>query len=316
MLAFIAQRWFLLALLTILIVGMAWPSAVDGVSSRIPRHAVVAAVMLLMALPMETRVMWDAVRRPGPAWLGAAVNAGLAPPVGWLISRPLPDELAVGVIIAVTVPCTLAAATLWTRRAGGNDAVAILVTLITNLACFIVAPAWLRLLVGELVEVDYAALMLQLALLVVAPIGVAQLARQWRPVARWTTGQKKLLSILAQCGILSVVLVGAVGCGQRIEGLSDGQLLSAGNVAAMIAVVVAVHLVLLVTGYALATQAAMTRRDSIAVAIAGSQKTIMVGLYVALAFGPLAILPMVAYHAAQLILDTLIADWWYRRTAP
>ena len=35
----------------------------------------------------------------------------------------------------------------------------------------------------------------------------------------------------------------------------------------------------------------------------------MVGAYLALAVGPLAILPMVAYHAAQLIIDTLLADW-------
>ena len=50
--------------------------------------------------------------------------------------------------------------------------------------------------------------------------------------------------------------------------------------------------------------------DSIAVAFAGSQKTLMVGAYVALAVGPLAILPMVAYHAVQLFVDTLIADRW------
>jgi predicted Na+-dependent transporter len=33
-----------------------------------------------------------------------------------------------------------------------------------------------------------------------------------------------------------------------------------------------------------------------------------------LAVGPLAILPMVTYHAAQLIVDTLVADWWRGRS--
>ena len=37
------------------------------------------------------------------------------------------------------------------------------------------------------------------------------------------------------------------------------------------------------------------------------------GLYLAVAVGPLAILPMVAYHAAQLVIDTLLADWWRNR---
>jgi sodium/bile acid cotransporter 7 len=310
MLAHLAKRWFLLVLLAQLAAGMIWPEMLEPIARHIPRQAVVAVVMFLMALPMETRVMWDAVRRPGPAWLAAAVNAGLAPPLGWLASRLLPSELAIGVIVAVSVPCTLAAATLWTRRAGGNEAVAILVTLITNLSCFFVVPAWLRLLVGTEVTVNYSELIVQLALLVVVPIAVAQLARQWRPLGDWATNRKQLLSGVAQIGILSMVLVGAVGCGERIHGVADGSVLSAGNVAVMIAVVTTIHLALLAAGFQLARLAGISRPEAIAVGIAGSQKTIMVGLYVALAFGPLAILPMVAYHAAQLIIDTLVADWW------
>jgi sodium/bile acid cotransporter 7 len=313
MLAQLAKRWFLLALLVQLAVGMIWPAALAPLAEHIPRQAVVAVVMFLMALPMETRVMWDAVRRPGPAWLGAAVNAGLAPPLGWLAAHLLPTELAIGVIVAVSVPCTLAAATLWTRRAGGNEAVAILVTLITNLACFFVAPAWLRLLVGTEVTVDYGALIVQLALLVVVPIVAAQLVRQWRPLGAWATERKQPLSVLAQIGILSMVLVGAVGCGERIQAVADGSVLSAGNVATLIVVVTAVHFALLAAGFLLARLMGMARPEAVAVAIAGSQKTIMVGLYVALAFGPLAILPMVAYHAAQLIIDTVVADWWRQR---
>jgi hypothetical protein len=33
-----------------------------------------------------------------------------------------------------------------------------------------------------------------------------------------------------------------------------------------------------------------------------------------MAIGPLAIIPMVAYHAAQLVIDTLVADWLRRQT--
>ena len=45
----------------------------------------------------------------------------------------------------------------------------------------------------------------------------------------------------------------------------------------------------------------------IAVGISGSQKTLMVGLQVCLDLG-ITILPMVAFHVAQLLVDTLIAD--------
>jgi sodium/bile acid cotransporter 7 len=76
----------------------------------------------------------------------------------------------------------------------------------------------------------------------------------------------------------------------------------------MIAAVVVVHLTLLFIGLGSARLLGMGHADSAAVAIAGSQKTLMVGIYVALEFGPLAILPMIAYHSAQLLLDTIIAD--------
>jgi sodium/bile acid cotransporter 7 len=76
----------------------------------------------------------------------------------------------------------------------------------------------------------------------------------------------------------------------------------------MITAVATVHVALLGLGFTLSRLLRISRADAIAVAFSGSQKTLMVGAYLALAVGPLAILPMVAYHAAQLVIDTLIAD--------
>jgi solute carrier family 10 (sodium/bile acid cotransporter), member 7 len=283
MLAHLRERWFLLALIGVLVVGMTWPEMVGPIARRLPREAIVA------------------------------------PPLGWLASQVLPVELAVGVVVAVVVPSTLAASTVFTRRAGGNDAATVLVTVITNLGCFLVAPLWLRILVGERGaesgEIDYTSLMLQLAGLVVAPIAVAQIARRWQSVKDWSGRHKARLGELAQVGILGMVLVGAVGGGERLQELGDSSALVAADIGLMIVVVLAIHLVLLFAGYYLAILLRMNHADAIAVGISGSQKTIMVGLYVALAFSPLAILPMVAYHAGQLVVDTLVTDWW-RRQAP
>lgn len=312
MLSFLRQRWFLIALLTLLAAGITWPAPLRPAVEFIPRSALVAAVMFLMGLPLETSAMWHAVRRPGPVWLAVLLNAGLAPPLGWLASHVLPHELAIGVVVTATVPCTLVAATVWTRRAGGNDAVAILVTMITNLACFLVVPGWLKVLIGASVSLDYASLVWKLMLLVVLPIGIAQLLRQWRPLGEWAKRKKIWLSDFAQFGILAIVLEGAVGCGEQVHSATNGAVLTIGPVAIMIAAVLVVHLTLLFVGLTLARTLGMDHADRAAVAIAGSQKTLMVGIYVALEFGPLAILPMIAYHASQLLVDTVIADWLRR----
>jgi sodium/bile acid cotransporter 7 len=185
--------------------------------------------------------------------------------------------------------------------------------MITNLACFLVVPLWLWLLVGVRASVDYRAIVEGLMLLVVAPIIVAQLLRQWQPLGDWATRHKKSLSWLAQIGVLAMVLIGAVSCGLKLEAMEDNTILTVTNVLLLVAGVAAVHVSALWLGLRSSRALGFTEPDSIAVAFAGSQKTLMVGAYVALAVGPLAILPMVTYHAVQLFVDTLIADRWAKQ---
>ncbi len=322
MLRFLLQRWFLIALIAALWAGISAPHLMKPTIGWLPGEVLVAGVTFIMALPLETGALWSAARRPGPAWLAVALNSGLAPPLGWLASRLLPIELANGVIVATAVPCTLATAAVWTRRAGGNDAVAFLVTVITNLSCFIVVPMWLRVLIGteaqaglRNADIDYTKVAIGLIQFVVLPIIIAQLLRQWRPIGEWAARKKHALSLLAQVGVLVMVLVSAVYCGERLSAASGDSSISFGAIAGLIVAVAAVHVAVLSVGYLLAQQLKFSNSDAIAVAFSGSQKTLMVGAYLAVAVGPLAILPMVAYHAAQLVIDTLLADWWRNRAA-
>jgi sodium/bile acid cotransporter 7 len=202
---------------------------------------------------------------------------------------------------------------VWTRRAGGNDAVAFLVTMITNLACFVVVPTWLLLLIGVRADVDFRGIVVGLMLLVALPILVAQTLRQWRAMGQLAERHVVTLSTVAQVGVLLMVAIGAVRSGERLAELDHDSVVSAGNVVLMIGAVAAVHVGLLVLGFGFSGLLRISRADAIAVAFSGSQKTLMVGAYLALAVGPLAILPMVAYHASQLVIDTLIADWLRQR---
>jgi sodium/bile acid cotransporter 7 len=65
----------------------------------------------------------------------------------------------------------------------------------------------------------------------------------------------------------------------------------------------------------LAAVCSIRRPAQIAVAIAGSQKTLMVALHIATTyFGGLAVLPAVVFHVGQLAVDTLIADYLSRKS--
>jgi len=311
---FLLRRWFLLALALVLAVGFAFSAHLAEAAARFPRAYVLAAVLFCMAFPLDIRAMWTAISRPGPALLAVAINFGLVPPLAFLVAPVLPSELATGLIVIAAIPCTLASAVVWTRRAGGNDAVAILVTMITNLACFLVTPAWLQVLTKTSVAIDLLGIVSRLGLLVVLPIVVAQLLRLSSRMANFATTHKLGFGVAAQLGILTMVLLGAIRSGVELAHNSAPE--TGGSTAIawhgwllMLAAVVAVHMIALLVGHALAGALGMERPERIAVGFAGSQKTLAVGLDLGLEFyGGLTILPMVAYHVSQLLCDTLVAD--------
>lgn len=311
MLEFLKRQWFLASLFVVFIAGFAFPKFFEPFAeAKSLRNFIVAVVLFIMALPLDTKSVGDSIRRPWPALLASGINMVLLPLVAWLMVQVLQGDMKTGMLVTAAVPCTLASAAVWTRRAGGDDTISILVTAITNIACFLTVPFWLYVTTGsEMSADDQARLMrmpLRLGLLVVLPMGVAQVLRQNRRVGEWATRQKPLLSKFAQAGILSMVLAGATFCGLKLAETNWTELT---GFPLMCVVAAALHLLVFYIAFQSAKLVGFTRPQQIAVGIGGSQKTLMVGLDIAISyFGGLAILPMVAYHFIQLMADTVIAD--------
>ncbi len=309
MLQALRRRWFLILLLLTVVVGMTWAEQLSDVSESLPRRWIIGSVLLAMALPLRIDAMWATLRRPGPALLATAINSLVVPALAWCASLPLSEDLALGTIIAASVPCTLASAAVWTRLAGGNDAISLLVTMITNLSCFLVTPALIYFLAGENdSSIDFSEMAIKLLTLIVLPIFLAQLLRGVASVGHWATENKLGLSVYAQLGLLTIVFAGAVNSGVKIASLDGSLAPIAGQIVLMMVLVATVHTLAWWLGYRTAARIGMTPPEQLAVAFAGSQKTLMVGLAIALSFGGLTVLPMLAYHIEQLIIDTILAD--------
>lgn len=288
---------------------MVWAESLGSLADRLPRSWIIGSVLLAMALPLRIDAMWATVRQPAPAFVAVAINMLLVPTLAWCVSHLLPADLALGLIIAASVPCTLASAAVWTRMAGGNDAVSLLVTMITNLSCFVATPGLIYLFAGRTEStVDFSGMASKLFILIVLPISAAQLLRLLPTVGLWATDNKRLLSTYAQIGLLTIVFTGAVNSGLKVAGLGDQIAPILGQIGLMIVLAAVVHTAAWFAGLRLAGALNMTRPDQLAVAFAGSQKTLMVGLAIALSFGGLTVLPMLAFHIEQLLIDTLLAD--------
>ena len=302
---FIRQYWFLISLFAAIALGF-WfrPQLVWLESAHFFRSMIVFVVMFAMAIAVEFRTFVDVLRRPGPAVTASLLNMAWLPALFFLTTFLISPELGAGFLVVGATPCTLATASVWTRKAGGNDAVSMFVTIITNGTCFFISPLLLWLTLGGRSQVDVIPIILKLFYLVIIPIGLAQLARLNSSIARFASNQRTLLSVVAQVGILIIVVIGSLKTRELYDqGSAD---LGWKTIILVVFVATVVHCLALGSGLGLSKVLQFDRKDQIAVGIAGSQKTLMIGLLLCLQVG-VTIVPLVVYHTMQLLIDAVFA---------
>ena len=310
MIALLSKYWFLVGLALAMASGYAFADWLEPLGNSVwLRRTIVMLVMFLMALPLSLATIRETVRKPWAAMLASTVNMGLFPIAALGISVLVDSSFQAGFLVIAATPCTLASAAVWTRRAGGNDVTALMTTVITNSMSFLVTPLIIFLLLKQSAEVHFGVMVMMLGLLVLLPMMAAQLLATRQPVGKWAEEHKGDLLIVAQIGILLIVLFGTV---QTSLSFPEASKINPGPAFRLGLNCFVLHLSLLVPGYYLARGFGFSRADQIAVAFGGSQKTLMIGLLICIQLN-VSLLPMVIYHAVQLVLDTLIADWFVSR---
>jgi sodium/bile acid cotransporter 7 len=320
---FLTKRWFLLLLTVGLVLAGLRPEWLRPATARLPPRGVVACALFLMAWGLDSRSLGRSLRWPLPALWAMAISYGFLPGLAWLAGGLMPADVRdwrVGLMISASVPCTLASAVLWTRMAGGNEATALLVILLTTCTSWLVTTFWLVLGTGTQAAVDSTALMGSLLLYLVVPVGLGQLARQVGPLARLATDHRRALGFIAQLLILSIILKAAVDVRDRLG--AESVALSAFTLLTAAVLCIGTHLAALAAGFWSGGLLGFDRANRIAIAFAGSQKTLPVALLLFEGYCkqeyPLAVVPLVFYHVGQLVVDTFIADGLAHRkpTAP
>ena len=145
------KRWFLVSLVVVFTMGVVFNEPLAGVPEmKQLRSGIVFVVLYLMALPLSLKAISSGIQRPKGTVLSIVMNYGFLPMVAYGVSLAInAPQVARGLLVVAVTPCTLASASVWTRKAGGNDSISILVTLLTNLLCFLIAPLWLMFYFGS-----------------------------------------------------------------------------------------------------------------------------------------------------------------------
>ena len=298
----------MLALALMLSIGMTFAPALQPLGEATwLKWTVVSVTMFMIVWPFSFGDVKATARKPKAALLASGINAIVMPLAIWPFVILIGGAIGHAMAVAFAAPCTVAAAAVWTRRAGGDDRVAVFVTLLTNMFCFAIAPFWLWLQTSndQPVDVGFSGVALKLLMFVVLPMVVAQLIRMHDGSAVWATTHKKGLGIASQIGLLSIVLLGAIQSGLRFRQSE----LSFPLLELVLGVIclLSVHVGVLYFAKWIAGQLKLEYQEQIAVAFGGSQKTLMVGVSIAVSVHA-TILPLLAFHSMQLLIDTIIAD--------
>ncbi|MCH2202274.1 MAG: bile acid:sodium symporter [Fuerstiella sp.] len=318
MISFFQRHWFLVWLLILIPLGIVLGrhDSTFGVAALIhnlPTAVCTGAILFLMSVTLDTGKLMLSLRRPYPVITACSINMLFIPllclPILTLQQTP---AFQVGLLIAACVPCTMAAASVWTRKAEGNDAVSLLVTLVTNGSCFLLTPAWME--VGRVMfgtadtsdTVSFGGMMVLLIFGALLPALLGQIVRTHQTVRSWVDRKKSVISSSAQAIILSLVFISSFKGGQRFD-FGDGALPHQ----ALLIVwgsCVALHLAAAAAGWFCSGLFGFAESDRRAIVLAGSQKTLPIGLLMSEATGmPFSIIPMLLFHGSQLFIDTWIA---------
>ncbi|MDG1894733.1 MAG: bile acid:sodium symporter [Fuerstiella sp.] len=315
------KNWFLVGLVVLIPLALALASSQPpawfvNAAESVPTSICTAAILFLMSVTLNSRRLFDSLRKPLPVLTACGVNQVVIPLLCFpMLALQKSADLRVGLLIAASVPCTMAAASVWTRRAAGNDAVSLLVTLITNGLCFLITPLWL--LAGSTWfgtadasgSLQFGSMVWRLVLAALLPAFVGQMVRLSRPVETFVDVNKPVFSSIAQAVILMLVFVSAFRGGVQFETTGLGGNLRHQEFAVVWGCCIVLHLLAMCVVWKVTGLAGFPEEDRRACIFAGSQKTLPIGILVSQATGlPFSILPMLMYHMSQLFIDTWIAD--------
>jgi solute carrier family 10 (sodium/bile acid cotransporter), member 7 len=225
----------------------------------------------------------------------------------------LPRSLWSGVLFVCVLPSTVQSSIALTSIARGNVAAAVCSATGSNLAGLFLTPILFGLLSGVHESVISLAGIRQVVWQLLVPLVTGQLLRPW--IGQWAERNRSILSVTDRGSILLIVYAAfsasvAQGLWQRIP------LPTLAILALIDAILLATALLIMISG---SRALRFDRADESAIVFCGSQKSVVSGIPIASALiaGPalgLFVLPIMMYHAMQLLVCAWLAKRYARRS--
>jgi len=236
----------------------------------------------------------------------------LAPAVG-AIPLSLRPEFSIGFVLFCSMPTTINSGVALVVQAKGSFALALMLTVSTNLAGVFTVPFFLSIVLqlDGAVPISPSDLLVKLLVLILVPLVIGKVVREVSMrVQAFVKAHKQGLSLTANS---CLVLIPWMKLSE-----SQAALVAAGPgaLAVVIMVGITIHVVYLAWSYGMARILRLPEEELRAVVIMGSQKTLPMAMAVLAALpdsigehGLIAVPPIIA-HLTQIFMDAWIATRW------
>jgi sodium/bile acid cotransporter 7 len=318
---FILKNFLILGLLTVITFGLVCPTPGTKLNNMTIGNLTLTdyaidCIFILSGLCLEN--ISDAMQ-PKAMSLGMVlvlfVTPLLAIPIMHLkdLDPSLNISFLQGMSLFCVVPTTLSSGVTMITQAKGNVSLAILLTTATNIVGVFTMSATAPIIFSlHTIKISTFQMLRELLFLTLFPLCVGMALRRFvAPLREFATKNKKQLGLTQNSCILFVVLLNI----SKAE--PDLAVASPKDLGVCLTLAASVHLIYRLMGYLAANAAELPPKDWVTIVLMCSQKSlpvcvsVMAALPAALrANSGLFIIPCIMAHAAQLIIDSLLAVRW------
>lgn len=224
------------------------------------------------------------------------------------------EELRVGLFFLCALPSTVSSSVAMTAAARGNVAASVFNATLSSLLGIFLTPFWIALVLNSGgAGLPLGKVVVDLLLWLALPLAVGQVARLW--LAGWAVRNKALIGFADRAII--ALLVYTSFCDSVKDGLWKNQ--SVWALGGTLAISVFLFVVVFWCMKWVSRAMRFPFEDEITAVFCGSKKTLASGVPMAkLIFGTgsglgLILLPIMIYHAFQLVICAWLAEQWARR---
>jgi len=304
---FLAKYWFFIGIAIVVVLAFNFPVIGEKIKQWHLLKIGIFIAFLITGLTLETKAISDEIRNIKV--LSAAIISSLVlfPIITFFLANIFYKntlDFVVGACIIATAPATVASGTVLTAIARGNIPLSLFICIASNFVAIFSIPFSLNLLLqfNQNMDLPVFAMIKSLVLIVLIPVIVGQLLRM--RLKHIVAPYRKLFSIFAQLIVLLIIFNAVSSSTSKISQMGY-------EIIFVFAFMILLHTIILSLNFGLSRLMRLNMPSMAAFTIHTSQKTLTVSYIVWAGYFasdlPLALIPPIAYHLTQMIMDTFLA---------